>query len=107
MGPGVKLLAPISVADLADRISVLELKLVNIENAEKRKNISAELIALKAVWTIHVEQTQRPYSLSAMLDKLDVVNARIWKLEDAARIQAHRGEEFQVSTCGQTVTLGE
>jgi hypothetical protein len=26
---------------------------------------------------------------------------------DAARIQARRGEHFQVSTCGQTVLLGD
>jgi hypothetical protein len=26
--------------------------------------------------------------------------------EDAAKIQARRGEQFRVSTCGQTVTLG-
>jgi hypothetical protein len=31
---------------------------------------------------------------------------RQWITEDAARIQALKGQPFQVSTCGQTVLLG-
>lgn len=81
----MKLQAPISAGDLADRISILCLKLIHIENAEKRNNVMHELGLLKTAWSEYIAQTQHPFTLDRMLKKLDNANARIWKLEDAAR----------------------
>lgn len=47
-----------------------------------------------------------PYD-TLVFDVIDVRSPLLMAaLEDAVRVQARRGETFQVSTCGQTVLLG-
>ena len=94
----MRFLAPISAGDLADRISILRLKLVNIENPEKRKNISLELGLVQAAWDQGIAETQHPMTLKSMLDKLDKANQQIWKLEDGARIPKYSTDETDYLT---------
>jgi len=45
-------------------------------------------------------------TLQLTFDKLCPAGMRNWITASAAEVQAKKGEQYQISTCGQTVTLG-
>jgi Family of unknown function (DUF6165) len=79
--PQEEILVPISVGELMDKITILEIKSERIKNPAQLKNIVHELEALRAVRLGHIDR--------AMLDKLSAelktVNAKLWDIEDAIR----------------------
>ena len=91
--PPQDILVPISVGELMDKITILEIKSERINNPSQLENILRELEALRAV---RLRDIQR-----AMLDKLSAelkrVNAKLWDVEDAIRdceARADFGEPF-------------
>ena len=74
------ILVPCSVADLADRVTILDIKLERITDKDKIKNVRREREALKAVW-----YELNPTRLTKQMGRLRAVNERIWELEDSAR----------------------
>jgi hypothetical protein len=82
------ILIPISVGELMDKISILEIKLERIANPVQRENVRRELDALRAV---DLGEAGR-----AVLDRLRAelkrVNARLWDVEDAIRECDSRGD---------------
>ena len=79
--PPQDILVPISVGELMDKITILEIKSERIKNPSQLENIVHELEALRAVGLRDIER--------AMLDKLSAelkrVNAKLWDVEDAIR----------------------
>jgi Family of unknown function (DUF6165) len=79
--PPQDILVPISVGELMDKITILEIKSERINNPSQLENILRELEALRAVRLRDIER--------AMLDKLSAelkrVNAKLWDVEDAIR----------------------
>jgi Family of unknown function (DUF6165) len=79
--PPQDILVPISVGELMDKITILEIKSERIKNPSQLKNIAHELDALRSVRLSDIER--------AMLDKLSGelkrVNAELWDVEDAIR----------------------
>jgi hypothetical protein len=79
--PPQEILVPISVGELMDKITILEIKSERIKNSSQLENIVHELEALRAVRLRDIER--------AMLDKLSAelkrVNAKLWDVEDAIR----------------------
>ncbi|HET7020327.1 MAG TPA: DUF6165 family protein [Xanthobacteraceae bacterium] len=79
--PPQDILVPISVGELMDKITILEIKSERIKNPSQLENILRELEALRAVRLRDIER--------AMLDKLSAelkrVNAKLWDVEDAIR----------------------
>jgi hypothetical protein len=73
---------PVSVGDLYDRISILEIKLELIRDEQKSKNIELELGLLT-----DVANTLPPLekSLSELREKLKAVNKTIWDAEERIR----------------------
>ena len=91
--PSQDILVPISVGELMDKITILEIKSERIKNPSQLENIVHELEALRAVRLRDIER--------AMLDKLSAelkrVNAKLWDVEDAIRdceARADFGEHF-------------
>lgn len=86
--PPQDILVPISVGELMDKITILEIKSERIKNPSQLENIVHELEALRAVRLRDIER--------AMLDKLSAelkrVNARLWDVEDAIRECDARGD---------------
>ena len=87
------ILVPISVGELMDKITILEIKSERIKNPSQLENILRELEALRAVRLRDIER--------AMLDKLSAelkrVNAKLWDVEDAIRdceARSDFGERF-------------
>ena len=82
------ILVPISVGELMDKITILEIKCERIKNPRQLKNIAHELDALRAVRLGDLDR--------AMLDKLSGelkrLNAELWDVEDAIRDCEARGD---------------
>ena len=82
------ILVPISVGELMDKLTILEIKSERINNPSQLNNIVQELEALRAVPLGDIDCT--------MLDKLKAelkrVNARLWDVEDAIRDCDARGD---------------
>jgi hypothetical protein len=86
MSAGDDILVPISVGELIDKITILEIKSDRIENARQLENIARELAALRAVRLGEVAELAR---LAAELKR---VNAQLWEIEDAIRDCDARGD---------------
>jgi len=80
------ILVPISVGELIDKITILEIKSERIENARQLENIARELAALRAVRLDDIAELAR---LAAELKR---VNAELWEIEDAIRDCDARGD---------------
>jgi hypothetical protein len=82
------ILVPISVGELVDKITILEIKSKRINNPSQLDNIARELGALRAVRLGVIDHV--------MLDRLGAelkrVNAMLWDIEDAIRACDARGE---------------
>lgn len=72
--------APISVGELIDKITILEIKLERISDESKRNNILSEYSKLCDI----VEELDIP-QVDALWDKLYEVNNELWDIEDAKR----------------------
>jgi len=75
------ILVPISVGELMDKITILEIKSERIVNPSQRENIMRELDALRAVGLGDVDRAM----LERLVAELRRVNARLWDVEDAIR----------------------
>jgi len=75
------ILVPISIGELMDKITILELKFERIKNPAQLENIVRELEALRAVPLGNVDGAMLE-NLSAELKR---INALLWDIEDAIR----------------------
>lgn len=84
----------ISIGELIDKISILEIKHERIEDPAKLENVRSELKLLNAEFLRHVPGSD---ALNVLKDRLKAVNTDIWMLEDDIREQERRrdfGEKF-------------
>ena len=84
------LLVPISVGELLDKLSILELKAAAIADQARRANVLREQGALEAVRRREVVATPE---LDALYAELRAVNRRLWQTEDSLR-QCERASRF-------------
>ena len=82
------ILVPISVGELMDKITILEIKFERIKNPSQLKNIVHELEALRAVPLGDIDRT----TLDKLSAELKRVNAKLWDVEDAIRDCDARGD---------------
>jgi hypothetical protein len=73
---------PISVGELVDKVTILEIKSEKIEDADKRENIRRELDALTGVLKPLVAATPAIVALKA---ELRSINETLWRIEDDIR----------------------
>jgi hypothetical protein len=80
---------PMSVGELLDKITILEIKSEKIKDEGKLKNINHELQLLKNTWIktgLSNEKTE------ALKTDLKNVNLRLWAIEDDIRIKEKKRE---------------
>jgi len=82
------LLAPISVGELCDKITILEIKASMLTDPGQRSNVLRELAGLEAVRDREVAPTTE---LQGFCGELKAVNRRLWDIEDALRIHERDG----------------
>ena len=82
----MKILAPISVAEIFDKLSILQIKEQKISEPTKLSNVKNEINELKKS-IIDFEVDQQSYSnlLNGLKAKLFETNSKLWDIEDALR----------------------
>jgi hypothetical protein len=85
----MNILAPISLGELLDKISILKIKLVEITDSDKIKNIQTELNSLVEI----LNQNASGDELSGFINQLYEINYKIWHCEDRIR-ECERQKDF-------------
>ncbi len=85
-----RLEAPISVGELLDKITILEIKAQQITDKKQHDNIARELSVLNAVVDRGVKLNQRVVEL---MDGLRDINKALWDIEDAIR-ECEKRQDF-------------
>mgnify|MGYP003690472027 FL=1 len=83
--------ASISVGELVDKITILEIKLNKINNPEKLQNIKNELDVLNEYF-VKIENDQ----LNQLKNKLKDTNLKLWQIEDDIRV-CEKNQDFNSS----------
>jgi hypothetical protein len=77
-----KILVEVSVGELLDKISILEIKKDKIKNPEKLEYILDELSILKEELKNNIKSDTK---LDELYQSLKIINARLWVIEDDKR----------------------
>ena len=85
-----KIYAEISVGELLDKISILEIKQKNLKDNEKIKIVNKELESLNMTLNKDVTMTEEIQSLYQDLKK---INSILWDIEDGKR-DCERNKDF-------------
>ena len=89
-----KILVEVSVGELLDKISILEIKKEKIKDPEKLKFINDEYEILKSEFDKNVKSDNR---LTKLFEVLKEINSRLWIIEDDKRLcekNSDFGEKF-------------
>ena len=78
-----KILVEVSVGELFDKISILEIKKKKIKDLEKLKFINDEYNILKDQLNKNVKSNEK---LEKLFQSLKEINARLWVIEDDKRL---------------------
>lgn len=73
---------PVSIGELVDKITILEIKAERIDDAAKRGNVRIELQGLLAIWS-GIEA--RHPEVAELRTRLRTVNEAMWDVQDALR----------------------
>jgi Family of unknown function (DUF6165) len=82
--------APISVGELIDKLTILEIKLAEISDREKLGNVKREYETLLAAAPDGLLASEE---VAALREKLKAVNAELWLIEDEIRVK-ERARDF-------------
>ena len=85
-----KILVEVSVGELLDKISILEIKQEKIKDTEKLKFIDEEHVILKDQLNNNIKSDQK---LNELFETLKKINAKLWKIEDDKR-QCEKDKDF-------------
>ena len=89
-----KILVEVSVGELLDRISILEIKKEKISNAESIKFIEKEYLILKDQLNKNIKSDKK---LEEFFNNLKKTNLKLWSIEDDKRMcekNSDFGEKF-------------
>jgi hypothetical protein len=89
-----KILVEVSVGELLDKISILEIKIEKIKDPEKLKFINDEYNVLKDQLNKNVKSDDE---LDKLFQSLKKINAKLWVIEDNKRLcekNSDFGEKF-------------
>lgn len=90
------ILVPVSLGELVDKITILQIKSERIKNLDSLKNIEKELSALRRVRIPDVDPK--------LYDELKDINEQIWEIEDDIR-QCELDKDFGRCFIGMARTV--
>ena len=85
-----KIIVEVSVGELLDKISILEIKKEKIKDAEKLKFINNEHSILKNQFNENIKSDEK---LSNLYQSLKEINSKLWVIEDDKR-QCEKEKDF-------------
>ena len=78
-----KIIVEVSIGELLDKISILEIKQEKIKDPDKLKFIKNEHSILKKQWENNVKSDVK---LNELFKKLKEINVKLWVIEDNKRL---------------------
>jgi len=78
-----KILSELSVGELLDKISILEIKLTKIKNPDSQKEIKKEYKLLKKTKSLNIKETKK---INQLFKEVKKINLKLWIIEDKIRI---------------------
>ena len=90
MNSANKIFAEISVGELLDKISILEIKQKNLKDTEKTKIVTKELESLNNTLKNDVNITDE---IKSLYKDLKAINLKLWDIEDGKR-DCERNKDF-------------
>ena len=85
-----KIIVEVSIGELFDKISILEIKKEKIKNPDKQKFINKEYSALKNQLDKNVKTSDK---LNELFQSLKKINEKLWVIEDDKR-ECERKKDF-------------
>ena len=85
-----KIIVEISIGELLDKISILEIKKEKIKDAEKLKFINNEHFILKNQLDENIKSDEK---LNNLYQSLKIINSKLWVIEDDKR-QCEKDKNF-------------
>jgi len=85
-----KIIVEVSIGELLDKISILEIKQEKIKDPEKLKFINNEHSILKAQLESNVKSNEK---LNSFYQSLKEINSKLWVIEDDKR-QCEKDKDF-------------
>ena len=85
-----KIIVEVSIGELLDKISILEIKQGKIKDPEKLKYINNEHSILKSQFEENVKSDEK---LNSLYKSLKEINAKLWVIEDDKR-QCEKDKDF-------------
>ena len=85
-----KIIVEVSIGELLDKISILEIKKQKIKDPEKLRFISNEYLILKDQLNNNVKSDEK---LEKLFQELKDINAKLWKIEDDKR-ECEKNKDF-------------
>jgi hypothetical protein len=82
MSSSPPVLVEIAIGELADKISILEIKQARLTDCQQLNNVDNELQTLRHAWSKQLKCTG---ILEALCDDLRAVNTALWDIEDDIR----------------------
>ena len=89
MNSAKKIFVEISVGELMDKISILEIKQKNLKDKEKIKIVSKELESLNSCFQKDVHITDQ---IKSLYEDLKKINTKLWNIEDGKRDCERNGD---------------
>ena len=90
MNSANKIFAEISIGELLDKISILEIKQKNLKDSEKTKIVTKELESLNNTLKNDVNITDE---IKFLYNDLRAINSKLWDIEDGKR-DCERNKDF-------------
>ena len=87
-----KILAEISAGELIDKITILEIKKIKINDINKIKDIEKELSSLNSTFK---EFINSPSKIQPLIHNLKSINLDLWEIENEKRL-AEKNNDFGV-----------
>lgn len=80
---------PASIGELVDKLTILNIKLENVKNKEKKENVVKEKNKLQKIY----DNLNLDEEIDEHFNQLMAVNKKLWKIEDEIRI-LERNKQF-------------
>ena len=84
------ILAPISLGELIDKITILEIKKLKIKNKDKISEIEKELSSLNSTMHKFIPDISK---IAKFIEQLKDINLKLWDIEDGKRL-AEKNKKF-------------
>jgi len=85
-----KILAEISAGELVDKITILEIKKIKINDANKLRDVEKELLSLNNTFKKCIPDSS---GIDSLIIDLKSINLKLWDIENAKRL-AEKNNDF-------------